>query len=181
MWRWWWHAPCFSIQSSGHCVNFLKTSRFAYCMESSLSRKPALCIVMWFHHWIVRNTMCFSAYSALWESWFGRHNRRDFNLQWRLFMSDAGGFYKHQIKIKIRSERLLSDVRIRFIGIRQKVGKKRAFVSSERDWPWIFIRYFRSICSPLKIHWKSIPGKWDLFFFFFFFFFFDILKRLNLD
>ena len=70
-------TPSFTARSCGRCASFLKATWSASSMESSLSWKTVLCAAMWYRSWTDRNIMCFSAYSALCVSWFGRRERRN--------------------------------------------------------------------------------------------------------
>ena len=97
-------TPSFTTRLYGRCAIFLKATWSASSMESFLSWKPVLCAAIWCRGWTDRNIMCFSTYSALCVSWFGRRERR--NSEDESFPSQTlVAFFKHQIKVKIRSER----------------------------------------------------------------------------
>ena len=77
IWRRLLATPSFTARSCDRCASFLKATWFASSRESSSSWKPVLCAAVWYRSWTDRNLNCFSAYSALCVSWFGRRERRN--------------------------------------------------------------------------------------------------------
>ena len=104
LWRSLVTSPSFTGQSCGRCASFLKVSWFAFWIESSLSWKLVLCAVMWYRSWTDRNIvfLCLLGIMRV-VIWMTRkkelYDDESFSSQTLV------SFYKHQIKVKIRSER----------------------------------------------------------------------------
>ena len=99
-----------SIALPGRCASFLKATKFAYCMESSLSWKTVLYVAMWFRHW---------------TGWNTRYENRALDDMiegipriWVFLSSNVGSLFKYWIKSKI-----LCEIKRLFFGVRRKVGE----------------------------------------------------------
>ena len=104
LWRSLLTMPSFTAQLCGRCASFLKVTWFASWMESSSSWKPVLCAAMWYRSWSDRNIM-FLWLLGIMRVVIWTTRKKELYEDESFSSQTLVAFYKHQIKVKIRSER----------------------------------------------------------------------------